>query len=114
LYRFGIAAALQGEFAVIDAARDVRRQHDRGVDCDRRCLCICPGDARSGDRQKENARKQAKLAAHRIFPSTPQPGRRLPNPTRISKTKPASFLGMKGNSKPRTARKEPPLLAVRL
>jgi hypothetical protein len=40
LKEFPSAATLKGEFAVVDATRDVRRQNNRGVDLHRRILCV--------------------------------------------------------------------------
>ena len=60
LDRVGVAAALERELLVVDAARDIRRQHDRGVDRDRRPRGARPARLRRQDRDNDRgAERQA-------------------------------------------------------
>ncbi len=53
LDRIGIAAPLKRKLAVVDAAGDIGREHDRGVDRDRRPRSARPPHVRRGQRKED-------------------------------------------------------------
>ena len=66
LDRLGVSAPLQGEFAVVDAARDVRRQNNRGVDLRRRIRRPHPPAGGRREHQNDGRNSEANpQTAHR-------------------------------------------------
>ncbi len=131
LDRVCVAAPLKRELAVVDAAGDVRRQHDRGVNGDRRLGGVRPSRLRRGKRKNGgDAKRQAiPQAAHLKPPPRPTRARiRAPGGNRKSgrtitclrripllahAADESSQKRRERRSKSRTARKGPPLWAVR-